>query len=170
MNKQKPSRLASVLKLFTAHRLLQNRRATLFTVREKGYLCIFKGSSYRFPEERPWNSNSPVQYPVRHFQSNNINATSPANTQHVTHTFSAVQKDWLTLKLEATRTFEASGTASHTISTEQSVRIRNNADRTTSFLTVHLSWRNYFSPAGRKIFTFDVWDFLKICLEKFKLI
>jgi len=34
MNKQEPSRLASVLKLFTAQKILQNRVANLFTVRE----------------------------------------------------------------------------------------------------------------------------------------
>jgi len=40
--------------------------------------------------------------------------------QHVTHIFSADQQHCLTLKYEATRPFEASGTASHPSRTEQS--------------------------------------------------
>ena len=40
--------------------------------------------------------------------------------QRVTHTFSAVQQDCLTLKTEAARSFEASGTALHPTRTEQS--------------------------------------------------
>ena len=56
---------------------------------------------YQFPEEKLEISSSLVQYPVRHLQSHNINATSPASTQRVTHTFSVVQQDCLTLKMEA---------------------------------------------------------------------
>jgi len=52
--------------------------------------------------------------------SHNINATSPANTQRLTRTFSAVQQYCLTLKMQATRPFETSGTASHPTRTEQS--------------------------------------------------
>jgi len=43
-------------------------------------------------------------------QLQNINTTSPAKAQCVTHTFSTVQQDCLTLKMEATRLSEASGT------------------------------------------------------------
>jgi len=39
---------------------------------------------------------------------------------HVIHTFSTVQQDCLTLKMEATGSFEASGNASHPTRTEQS--------------------------------------------------
>ena len=38
---------------------------------------FLKAFSYRFPE-RHQNSNSPLQYPAKHLQSHNINATSPA--------------------------------------------------------------------------------------------
>ena len=41
--------------------------------------------SYLFPEEKPKNSNSNLQYPLRHLQSQNINATSPSKMQRVTH-------------------------------------------------------------------------------------
>ena len=75
---------------------------------------------YRVPEEKPKISNYLVQYPARHLQSRNINATSPAMTQRVTYTFSAVQQDCLTLKMEATRLCETSGTASHHTRTEPS--------------------------------------------------
>jgi len=50
--------------------------------------------------------------------SHNINATSPANVQRVTHKFSAVQQDCLTLKMEATRPFETSRSASRPTRTE----------------------------------------------------
>ena len=40
--------------------------------------------------------------------------------QRVTHIISAVQQDCLTLKMEATRLFEAPGTASHLTRTEPS--------------------------------------------------
>jgi len=40
--------------------------------------------------------------------------------QRVTYTFSAVQQDFLFLKMEATRPFETSGTASHPTRPEQS--------------------------------------------------
>jgi len=52
--------------------------------------------------------------------SHNINATSPVYTHRVTLTFSAVQQDCLTLRIKATRCFEASGTASHPTGTEPS--------------------------------------------------
>jgi len=65
---------------------------------------LFNDLYYRFPKEKSKNSNFPVQYPVRHLQSHNINITSPAKTQCVihTHTFSAVRQEFLTLKMEAT--------------------------------------------------------------------
>ena len=40
--------------------------------------------------------------------------------RRVTHTFSAVQQDCLTLQMEAKRPFKTSGTASHPTRTEQS--------------------------------------------------
>jgi hypothetical protein len=49
--------------------------------------------SSRFPEVKPENSNSLLHYTVRHLQSHNMNATSPAKIHSVTHTFSAVQQD-----------------------------------------------------------------------------
>jgi hypothetical protein len=76
--------------------------------------------SDRFPEKKSENSNSLVQYPIRHLHSHNINETSPAKTQRVTDTFSAVQEDCLILKLKGARPFEISGTASHPTRTEQS--------------------------------------------------
>jgi len=85
-----------------------------------------------------------VQYPVRHLQSHNINATSPANTQRVTHIYIAVQQDCLPLKLEATRPFVTSRAASHSTRTETSVRIRNDDERISSFLSV----RSSFFPEG----------------------
>ena len=75
--------------------------------------------SYRLPEENAENSKSLVQYPVRHSQSHNINATSLTKTQRMTHTISTVQQDCLNLKIEATQPFEASGTTSHPTRTEQ---------------------------------------------------
>jgi len=53
-------------------------------------------------------------------KSQNINTLSHAKMQRVTHIFSAVQQDCLTLKMEATRPFEASETVSHPTRTEQS--------------------------------------------------
>jgi hypothetical protein len=76
--------------------------------------------SDQFPEENPENSNSLVQYTVRHLQSHNINATSPPKTHRVTHTFGTVQTECLILKMEATRPFKTTGTASHPKTTEQS--------------------------------------------------
>ena len=61
-----------------------------------------------------------MQNPARHVNSRNINATSPAKAQSVTHIFSEVQQDCLTLMMEATRPFETSGTPSHPTRTEQS--------------------------------------------------
>ena len=43
---------------------------------------------------------------MRHVKSHDINATSPATTQRVSHTFSTGQHDCLTLKMEATKPFE----------------------------------------------------------------
>jgi hypothetical protein len=85
-------------------------------------ICVYflKALCYRFPGEKLQNSNSPVQYPVRHLQSHNINSISPAKMQRVTHTFSAVQQDCLTLKMDATQPFEAPGTTSHPTRTKQS--------------------------------------------------
>jgi len=76
--------------------------------------------SYRFTEEKTENFNSIVQKPARHVKSRKINAISPAKTQRVTHICSVVQEDCLTLKMEATRPFEASGTPLHPTRTEQS--------------------------------------------------
>ena len=81
---------------------------------------FLKSLSYRVPEGKHHNSNALVQYPARHLQSHNINATSPANMQHVTHIFSAVQQDYLALKMKAKRHSEAPRTASHPSRTDQS--------------------------------------------------
>ena len=39
---------------------------------------LLKTFSYQFPEEKPNNSSSLVQYPATHFQSHDINATLPS--------------------------------------------------------------------------------------------
>jgi len=64
--------------------------------------------SYQFSADNYGNSTSLAKYRVRRMYSHNINSTSPANTQRVTHKFSAVQQDCLTLKMQATRPFETS--------------------------------------------------------------
>ena len=63
---------------------------------------LFKGLYYRFPEEKPEICNSVLEELETHLKSQDINATSPSKTQHVTHTFGAVQQDCLTLKVETT--------------------------------------------------------------------
>jgi len=48
---------------------------------------LFKEVSHPFLEEKPENCNSPVQYPLRHLQSHNINTTSPVKAQLVTESW-----------------------------------------------------------------------------------
>jgi len=112
---------AFVLKLFTPQILLQKTMAAACPwVIEKECLWIYLSDYTTGPEKKPKNSDYLVQWSGRHLLSHNINATSPANTQRLTRTFSAVQQYCLTLKMQATRPFETSGTASHPTRTEQS--------------------------------------------------
>jgi hypothetical protein len=69
--------------------------------------------SYRFPEEKQENSNSFVEKPGRHLKWHSINATLPGKTQHVTHTFSTVQQDCLTLKMKHPEVRHISQEANH---------------------------------------------------------
>jgi hypothetical protein len=62
---------------------------------------LFKVLSYWFPEEKPESCNSILEENRRHLNSHSIKATSPSNTRRVSHRFSAVQQDYLTLKMEA---------------------------------------------------------------------
>ena len=115
MNKQRPSKSAFFLKLFTAQRQLQNT-----IVNGRNISGFIDDINLTFFFGKAENSNSPVQYPVRHLQPNNINVTSPAKTQRGTHILNIVQQYCLTLKMEATPPFETSGTASHPTRTELS--------------------------------------------------
>jgi len=63
-------------------------------------------------------------------KSHSIKATLPFKKQRVTDTFSAVQQDCLILKMETTRPFETSRTASQ-------LTISNTADRTWNHTTVN---------------------------------
>jgi len=62
--------------------------------------------------------------------SHNINATSPANMQRVTHKFSAVQENCLTLKMETTRPFEISRIASRPTRTESPAALLTEPENT----------------------------------------
>ena len=81
---------------------------------------LLKALFFGFPEEKPENYNFLLEFPGRYLKSHNINATSPAKTHRVTHIFSKVQQDCLTLKMETIRPSATSGNASHPTRTEQS--------------------------------------------------
>ena len=75
-----------------------------------------------------------------------ITATLPAKKQqHVIHNFSAASQECLTLKMEATRSFEASGTAPNPTRPEPSARNSNTTDRTWNQTTVRpAEWTEQF--------------------------
>ena len=81
---------------------------------------LFKVFTYQFPKEKPEICNSFLEENRIYLNSHSIKATSTSKTQRVSHKFSAVQQNFLNLKMEATRPLETSGTASHPTRAEQS--------------------------------------------------
>jgi len=65
-----------------------------------------------------------------------ITSTLPAKTPHVIHNFGTAKQECLTLKMEATRSFEPSGAAPNPTRTEPSARNSNTADRTWNQATI----------------------------------
>jgi hypothetical protein len=100
---------------------------------------LLKEFSYWFSEKEAETCNSLLQYPARHLHSQNINATSPSKTQRVTHTFSAVQQDCLTLTMEAAQPFESSGTASQPIRTKKSATLLTEPEITQQIFLLSVS-------------------------------
>ena len=101
----------------------------MYVTKWKELLCIFKILCYHF---------------LTKHKSLFIARTSPV-MQHVIHNFSAVQQVSWTLKMEATRSFDASRTASHPTRNEPSARNSNTADRTWNQPTVRpANWTEQF--------------------------
>jgi hypothetical protein len=63
---------------------------------------ILKTISCTSAKEKLENSNFLMDEPIRHLQSHNINATSPAKAQHLTHIFRADQQERLSVKMKRT--------------------------------------------------------------------
>ena len=66
---------------------------------EEMFVYLLKILDYRFSEKKPEKFNSLLHYPVRLLISHTMHATLPSKMQRVTHTFSTVQQDCLTLKM-----------------------------------------------------------------------
>ena len=98
----KPSLQPFVLKLFKAHRLLEKRMPLTCNWVIGMNICRFiKSIVIQISWGKIRKFKLPCEASYKTFGSYIINATSPAKTQRVTHTFSAVQQDCLNLNMEA---------------------------------------------------------------------
>ena len=95
-------------------------------------------------------------------QSHDINATSPTTTQRVSLTFSTVQHDCLTLKMEATKPFEHPELLHIPQGPNLQHALATPLTEPSPFLSArpHSMWER-FDPSWTEVPTFDVCEFSK---------